>query len=125
MAETLMFTTTINASVTPSITLTPVTNALQLTNASLGFSWMRVDMHEVIVGVGMPTVPAPQVGAKSVPYSVSSARSAAVRSRTPLLIDASVPAGTTSSSGPGIALEAVNNQIVRFETLRQSVIVAP
>lgn len=129
MVETLTFTTTINAGVTPSISLTPVGKALQLNTASLAFSWMRLDVHEVIVGLGLPSVPAPQTQGDTknfVRYStVSSALGTASRARTPLLIDASVPAGTTSSTGTAAALEAVNSQIVRFQALQQSVIVAP
>jgi hypothetical protein len=131
MVETLTFTTTINAGVTPSITLMPVGKATQLTSASLGFTWMRQDVHEVIVGLGMPTVPAPEGDAKKlvpklVPYStIASAHGTAARARTPLLIDAAVPVGTSPSSGPALALEAVNNQIIRFEALQQAVVVTP
>jgi hypothetical protein len=128
MVETLTFTTTINASVSPQISLMPVARSTtQLTSASLGFSWMRQDMHEVIVGLGMPTVPAPEGdGKKRVRYSaIAAAGGSAARPRTPLLIDAAVPEGTNASSGAAIALEAVNNQIIRFEALQQAVVVTP
>jgi hypothetical protein len=127
MLETVTFTTTVNAGVMPSITLMRVGKATQLISASLGFSWMRQDMHEVIVGLGMPTVPAPEGDAKKlVPYStIASAHGTAARARTPLLIDAAVPVGTSPSSGSALALEAVNNQIIRFEALRQAVVVTP
>jgi hypothetical protein len=131
MVETLTFTTTVNAGITPTVMLTPVTRATQLTSASLAFAWSRMDVHEVIIGLGLPSVPPPESDVKKggvknfVRYStVPSVAGIASRARTPLLIDASVPAGTTSSSGIGAALEAVNSQIVRFQALRQSVIIA-
>ncbi|WP_036051678.1 hypothetical protein [Bradyrhizobium sp. Tv2a-2] len=82
-------------------------------------------MHEIIVGLGLPTVSTPEGEPhKFVLYStLSSGRGTAARFRTPLLIDAAVRAGTSLSSGQAIALEAVNNQIVRFEALRQTLIV--
>jgi hypothetical protein len=129
MVETLTFTTLINAGITPSISLMPVGKATQLTSASLAFTWSRKDMHEVIVGLGMPTVPPQEGGAnggmRRVLYSsIASAHGTAARARTPLLIDAAVPSGV-GSQGAILALEAVNNQILRFETLRQAVVVAP
>lgn len=125
MAETLTFTTKISAGITPSVSLMPVGKAIQLNTASLDFEWSRQDIHTVIIGLGMPTVPPLEGHAKRLYSTISSARGIAARARTPLLIDATVPADTSPSSGVGLALEAANNQIVRFETLRQTVIVAP
>ena len=125
LVETLTFTTKINAGVMPSVMLMPVGRAIQLTSASLDFEWSRRDKHEVIVGLGMPTVPPLEGHAKRLYSTISSARGIAARARTPLLIDASVPADAGPSSGVALALEAVNNQIVRFEALRPTVVVAP
>jgi hypothetical protein len=127
MVESLMFTTIISASVTPQIVLTPVPKStqLQLNTASLAFAWSRRDMHEVIVGLGIPTVPTPEGHGKKLYSTISTPRGTAARARTPLLIDAVVPAEGGPSSGVGIALEAVNSQIVRFQALQQTVVVQP
>jgi hypothetical protein len=127
MVETLTFTTKITAGVTPQIMLTPVLRStqLKLNTASLAFAWSREDMHEVIVGLGMPTVLAPERNGKLVAYSLSSTIGTAARARTPLLIDAAVPAGAGPSTGIGLALEAANSQIIRFQALRRSVVVTP
>jgi len=128
MVETLTFTTKITAGVTPQIMLTPIlrSSQLKLNSASLAFAWSRQDMHAVIVGLGMPTVPAPEDNTTRRLFStLSSAGGSAARVRTPLLIDAAVPPGDGPKSGSALALEAVNSQIVRFEVLRASVVVAP
>ena len=127
MVETLTFTTKISAGVTPQIMLTPIlsTSRLKLNSASLAFAWSRQDMHEVIVGLGMPTVPSQEGHVRTLYSAISSSRGIAARARTPLLIDALVPpesAGPTS--GVSIALEAVNNQVVRFEAPRRTVVLA-
>jgi hypothetical protein len=101
--------------------LMPVSTFTQLTNASLTLSLMRVDMHQVTIGLGLPTLPAPHGAGKA--FAAYSAFSLA-RARTPLLIDASVPA-SGPPSGVSVALEAVNNQIIRFQVLPRTVIVAP
>jgi hypothetical protein len=125
--ETLTFTTMISAGVTPQVMLMPIlrSSQLKLNSASLAFAWSRQDVHEVIVGLGMPTVSILEDHAKTLYSSISSTRGVAARARTPLLIDAVVPAGAGPSSGVGVALEAVNNQIVRFQALRGTVVVAP
>jgi hypothetical protein len=127
MVDTLVFTTTISAGIMPTVTLTPVGSLAQLTNASLNASLMREDAHQVIVGVGLPTVPPPEGNTnKFVRYStISLDHSSLARTRTPLLIDASVPARTALKTGQSAALEAVNNQIIRFQVLPKGVIAAP
>ena len=126
MVDTITFTTTLTAGVMPTIMLTPVGTLTQLTNASLTAMLMRADMHEVTVGMGLPTVQAPEDSTRRyVAYSVSSSRNSLARVRTPLLIDASVPTGTNASTGKSVALEAVNNQIIRFQVLPRAVIIAP
>jgi hypothetical protein len=120
MVETLVFTTTVTAGVTPTIMLTPIAGpALRLTNASLAVALSRIDAHQVVVALGLPTVVTPEGDShKYVPYSILSSGRVASRNRTPLLIDASVPAGTNASSGISVALEAANNNIIRHEVLR-------
>jgi hypothetical protein len=125
MVETLTFTTKITAGVTPQVMLTPLLSSsqLKLNSASLDFGWSRQDLHEVIVGLGMPTVITAR-GETRKAYSVSFAHGLAARARTPLLIDAAVPAEDGPNSGVALALESANNQIIRNETLRQSVFLA-
>jgi hypothetical protein len=55
MADNLTFTTTLDASVTPKITFTPTGTAFQLTDAALTGELKRTDMHEVTVGLALPT----------------------------------------------------------------------
>jgi hypothetical protein len=125
MVDTLVFTTTLSAGVSPMIMLTPIGTALQLTNATVNLSLSRQDMHQVTVGLGLPTVAPPEGGTHHfVPYSIvaTGAGAASSRMRTPLLINASVPAGTGAASGISVALEAVNDEIIRREVLRRGLI---
>jgi hypothetical protein len=126
MVETLTFTTVVSASVEPQITLMPVlkSSRASLNTASLDFMWQRNDKHTVIVGIGMPTVATLGDHSKRVYSVLSSPRGFAARARTPLLIDAVVPADTSNAnSGVSLALEGINNQIVRFQALRSTVLV--
>jgi hypothetical protein len=122
MVDTLTFTTTVSAGVNPMIMLTPIGTAMQLTNASLNFTLQRQDIHSVTIGLGLPIIAPPVDDVHHfVPYSIASlGRTNFARNRTPLLIDASVPAGTGPSSGVSIAMEATNNEIIRRELLRRS-----
>jgi hypothetical protein len=127
LVETLTFTTTLNAGITPQVMLNPVTRGTQLTSGSLAFTWTRTDEHAVIVSLGLPNVPPPEVqvstGVKNyVRYSsIPSTSGGASRARTPLLIEAAVPYGTTSRSGIAAALEALNAHIIRFEALHHPI----
>jgi hypothetical protein len=122
MVDTLIFTTTVSAGINPMIMLTPIGTATQLTNASLNFTLQRTDAHQVTIGLGLPIVTAPENSVhRFIPYSIASfGRTNSARSRTPLLIDASVPEGTGASSGVSIAMEAANNEIIRRELMRRS-----
>jgi hypothetical protein len=51
LGDTFLFTTTISASVTPKIVLTPVGTSLQLADASFIASASRADVHKVVVGL--------------------------------------------------------------------------
>jgi hypothetical protein len=55
MTDDLTFTTTLDASATPKITFTPIGTVFQLTDASLTGEVKRTDMHEVTVGLALPT----------------------------------------------------------------------
>jgi len=53
MTDNLTFTTTIKSTINPIVVFTPVTNALQLTNASLTADNNRVDRHQVTIGLAI------------------------------------------------------------------------
>jgi hypothetical protein len=125
MVETLTFTTKISAGVTPQVMLTPLLSSsqLKLNSASLAFGWSRQDVHEVIIGLGMPTVITAE-GDTRRPYSVAFTHGLAARARTPLLIDAAIPAEAGPNSGVALAVEAANNQIIRRDALRSTLLFA-
>jgi hypothetical protein len=53
MTDNLAFTTTVNVSAVPKIEFTPVTDALQVTNATLNATAERTDTHKVAVGLAV------------------------------------------------------------------------
>ncbi|MEH2498219.1 hypothetical protein V1294_004698 [Bradyrhizobium sp. AZCC 1678] len=55
MADKLTFTTTLDASATPKITFTPTGTAFQLTDAAITGELKRTDVHEVTMGLALPT----------------------------------------------------------------------
>jgi hypothetical protein len=55
MVDTLTFVTTIQSSVTPTITLTPVGPALQVAGGNVGIVANRTDSHQVIVALAVDT----------------------------------------------------------------------
>jgi|WetSurMetagenome_2_1015567.scaffolds.fasta_scaffold50079_3 hypothetical protein len=93
MADTITFTTTITGGITPKIVFTPVGRALQLLDATLIATASRIDKHSVIVGIGLPTAPIYKTNA----------------------IPSFVTANTKDHSGESAAIQAVNQQIERFE----------
>jgi hypothetical protein len=103
MVDTISFTTTLSAGVTPTIMLTPVTMATQLTMASLGITLSRTDTHQVIVGLALPG-PISSLGA---PIPISP------HPRVGMLIS-----GSPRNPAEANALEAVNDQILRYEVPR-------
>lgn len=116
MVDTISFMTTLSAGVTPTLTLTPVGSATQLTGATLGVSFMRVDAHQVIVGLALP---GPIVRPGFAGLSSSHARAAVSNQpRAALLISAASPRSVTEQT----ALEAVNNQIIRFQLPRPFIV---
>ena len=54
LADTFNFQTTISGSAAPKITLSPVTRGAQLSDAALGASASRKDIHKVIVALSLP-----------------------------------------------------------------------
>jgi hypothetical protein len=102
MVDTITFTTTISAGLTPKIVLSPVGTAAQLMDASLVGTLMRVDKHQVIVGLALaPTAKAPV---------------AAINAKTTALFISHSPKGT--DTGVAAAAQAVAQQIFRFQVSR-------
>jgi len=114
MVDTIQFMTTLSAGVTPTLTLTPVGSGL--TGANLGVSFKRMDSHQVIVGLALPE----QIVRPSFAGQPSShARMAAISNqpRAALLVSAAPRTPTEQA-----ALEAVNNQIIRFQLPRPFIV---
>lgn len=130
MVDSITFTTTISAGVTPAITLTPVGALTQLTSASLGVSLTRQDLHEAIIALGLPALPpinpgqsSPKITSATPPKTTSTTTTTAQsRIRTPLLVVAAIQ---DPNSGEQAALEALNNHIIRFQVLQSALIAAP
>jgi hypothetical protein len=125
MVDTLNFTTTVNAGLTSKVMFNPIGKNLQIMDAMLPLSAMRVDRHQVIIGLAL-------AGPYTPPGTTTLARIQAVgrwnswsapfqTSNNPHLIISNPPNATT---GEAVALEAVNNQILRFE-VPKSLIVIP
>lgn len=118
MVDTITFTTTISAGVTPKISFSPVGHAWQLMDATLASTNMREDKHEVVVGLALSTAP-PSGSYRSVQTMYPTTF------MTPALITSPASeANGAAATNQQIALTAVNQQIVRFE-LSKAVIVAP
>ena len=115
MVDTISFTTTLTAGVTPTLTLTPVGAGVQLSGASLGVSLQRADVHQVIVGLALPTpIVAPSHSGDG---SLRAMQALPNQPRLALLIS-----GAPHSSAEQAALDAVNNQIVRFQVPRPLIV---
>jgi hypothetical protein len=112
MADTLSFTTTLTAGITPTLALTPVGSGTQLTGSTLGFNFTRADIHQVIVGLALPG----QIEKNGKP---APARALLAGPRVGMLVS-----GAPRTSAEAAALEAVNNQIVRYQ-LPRPLIVTP
>lgn len=80
MADKLTFTTTLDASVTPKITFTPTGTAFQLTDAAITGELKRTDMHEVTMGLALPTNASSYLSSLR-SFIFSPARSVAVETR--------------------------------------------
>lgn len=102
MTDTITFTTSITGGLTPKVVFTPVGKALQLMDATLGATVARTDKHSVIVGLGLPSAP-------TYPQNT---------------VHAFVTANPRPQTGEMAALQAVNQQIQRFE-IAKPVITAP
>jgi hypothetical protein len=102
MVDTITFTTTISGGLTPKISLSPVGKAVQIMDASLTGTVMRVDAHEVIIGLAVPaSVPDAKTGITSKFIS-------------------HVP--QSSTTGEIAAAAAVAQQINRFDVPRNGIV---
>ena len=97
MADTITFTTTITGGLTPGITFTPVGTAVQLASATLAGSVMRMDTHQVIIGLGLPLALTPVAMAPKVAALVISS------------------SATQPGTGEAAAAQAVAQQIIRYQ----------
>jgi hypothetical protein len=107
--------------VTPSWTLMPVTTALQLTGASIQLSASRMDIHQVIIGLALPEPVSALGPVTALPSHPNLAQ--ASRQRFGLLVTG-YPHTRSTRTGEAVALDAVNNQILRFQ-VPKSLIVTP
>jgi hypothetical protein len=116
MVDTISFTTLLSAGVTPTLTLAPVNSGL--TGSTLGLNLSRSDIHQVIVGLALPAaiVSPSQAG----PRVVHGAPMVSSQPRAAMLVSAVA----RPNSAEQVALEAVNNQIIRFQ-LPRPLIVTP
>jgi hypothetical protein len=107
LVDTLTFTTALSAGATPTIMISPVTAAAQLSMASLGLAFTRTDAHQVVVGLGIAP---PEKSTKTGTHGT------AVNFAFPLVV--SPPTSSNSNAGVTAALQAVSNQILRSELAR-------
>jgi hypothetical protein len=109
MVDTLIFTTTVNAGLEPSVTLTPGTG-VQLTNASLNGTVKRVDVHEVVIAMAV---------GKSTVHLSAAALAASLTPRTTSLFFTSNPKNP-GSSGEALAAQAATQYYIRRSLLRRA-----
>jgi len=111
MVDTISFTTALSASVSPMIMLTPVTAAAHLATGSLTGSVNRTDNHQVIIGIAVQETNSSPGNASSTPSPKKQTNAAP---RVGLLLSRSSQLNPVEEA----AMEAVNNQILRFEVPR-------
>jgi hypothetical protein len=92
-SDVLKFTTTLDATMTPTLTLTPVVGRFKVTNASITGEAKRMDIHTVIVALARDNVvivrppPGAPEGREFVRRQAASPRAAAARVETERLIE--------------------------------------
>ena len=133
LGDKITFTTKFQGSITPKVTLTPVGNALQIADASLGITSTRTDAHQVIVSLAKcPSVPSkPRGAAVTESYRAAVAKRSALVSTLQKKVGTFISAGTAlSTSGTNacsklLALNNIENMILRFEILKGGGAVIP
>jgi len=115
MVDTLTFTTTVNAGLEPSITLTPATG-VQLSNTFLNGTVKRVDTHEVVIAMAM---------GRSTVHLSPAALVAALSPKTTNLFFTSNPKNPRIS-GEELAAQALTQHYIRHGFLhRASIAIVP
>jgi hypothetical protein len=104
MVDTLIFTTTISAGLTPKVSLNPVGTDVQLMDASLMGMVQRKDIHKVIIGMAVGKSNTPATAAFGL---FSTAKTTALLFTT----DPKHP----GQSGEALAAQAVTQYIIRHE----------
>lgn len=117
LVDTISFTTNLTAGVNPMWVLNPVGSATQLTGANINLGVQRMDVHQVIIGLALPG-PVSSLN-KVLIVTLPGPRRHLAEPRFGMLVS-----GHARSNGEVEALNAVNNQILRFQ-VPKSLIVAP
>jgi hypothetical protein len=102
MVDSITFTTTTSAGLNPSVSFSPVKSHWQVQNTTIGATATRTDIHQVIVGLALPT----DAKAGVVGTTASKLASYYLSARKP-----------TPHTGEGPALDAVAQQILRSQAL--------
>jgi hypothetical protein len=114
MVDTLTFTTTVNAGLEPSISLTPATG-VQLTNASLNGTVQRKDTHMVVIGMA--------IGQSMTKLSVAQLKSLLNLKTTRLFFTPNPK--DPGSIGEFLAAQAVTQYYIRRDLRRASIAIEP
>jgi hypothetical protein len=113
MVDTLTFITTVNAGLTPSISLTPKIG-VQLTSASLAGTVQRVDTHKVVIGMAV---------GKSMTKLSPAVLASMLTPKTTSLFFTSNPKNP-GSSGEALAAQAVTQYYIRRDLHRLSLAIS-
>jgi hypothetical protein len=115
MVDTLTFTTTISAGLTPKIALTPAGTGVQLMNATLVGTAARMDVHKVIIGMA--------IGKSTINLSPT-ALAALLTPKTTALFFTPRPKNPTNS-GEFLAAQAITQYFIRSDLRRASIAIVP
>jgi hypothetical protein len=118
MSDNLIFTTTVKLGVNPIVIFTPVTSALQLTNATLTTEADRVDRHQVTIGLAIGQEGNTELlGLRSYYFSANQvapvARSPAVTTRS-VVGGRVIGGGTSTETLAVIAIDQVKSQEIKI-----------
>jgi len=113
MVDTIIFTTTISAGLTPKVTFSPAGTGVQLMDASLAGTVSRVDTHEVVIGLALGSSPAN-----------TGALSALLNAKTTALFFTH-QAKDPGFSGEVLAAQAVTQEFIRHGHHRVDIAIVP
>lgn len=114
MVDTLIFTTTISAGLTPKVTFSPAGTGVQLMDATLVGSVMRMDTHQVIIGMALGK---PSAG-------LSASASAGLSPKTTALFFTH-RAKDSANTGEALAAQAVTQEFIRRGLRRVDLAIVP